>query len=123
MNKKSSQGLNQFDLHLGIEPTAYPNRNFVGTWRLQRGLGHLENVLMMNVGSLPRESRNSLTIQQGFSYSVGLSQNVKLKSHFEMALPAKGLDVGLIIGHEQTEYRTDSVFVGRYAPGNIHDDQ
>ncbi|XP_057368025.1 uncharacterized protein LOC130689027 [Daphnia carinata] len=117
MNKKSSQGLNQYDIHLGIEPTAYPNRNFVGTWRLQRGLGHLENVLMMNVGSLPRESRNSLTIQQGFSYSVGLSQNIKLKSHFEMALPAKGLDVALIIGHEQTEYRTDSVFVGRYAPG------
>lgn len=119
MNKESSQGLRQFDVHLGVEPTAYPNRNFVGTWRLKRAVGHLENVLMMNIGSMPRDSRNSLTIQQGISYSVGLSQNLKLKSHFEMNLPAKGLDVGLIIGHEQNDYRTDSLFIGRYAPGNF----
>jgi hypothetical protein len=73
----------------------------------------------MNIGPMPRDNRNSLTIHQGFSYSVGLSQNLKLKSHFEMTLPAKGLYVGLIIGHEQTDYKTDSLFIGRYAPGSI----
>jgi hypothetical protein len=119
MNKESAHGLRQLDVHLGVEPSAYPNRNFVGNWRLQQGLGHFENVLMMNIGPMPRDSRNSLTIHQGFSYSVGLSQNLKLKSHFEMTLPAKGLDLGLIIGHEQTDFKTDSLFIGRYAPSKI----
>ncbi len=73
----------------------------------------------MNVGAMPRNIQNSLTIHQGFTYSVGLSpQNLKLRTHFEMTLPAKALDVGLVIGHEQTDYRTDTLFIGRYAPGS-----
>lgn len=113
--------MSQYDVQLEVVPTAYPQRNFVGTWRLQRRLGHFENVVTMNIGPVPRDNRNSLTIHQGLSYSVGLSpQNLKLKSHFEMTLPAKGLDVAFIIGHEQTDYKTDSLLVGRYGPGIIY---
>lgn len=118
MNKETAQGLHQYDLHLGVDPTAHPQRNFVAKWRLQRSQGHLDNVLTMNIG--PRDIRNSLTIHQGFTYAIGTSpQNLKFRSHFEMKLPAKTLDVGLIVGHEQTDYKTDTHFVGRYAPGKI----
>lgn len=119
VNKENSPALRQYDIHLEVVPTAHPQRNFVGTWRLQRGLGHLDNVLTMNIGPMPRDNRNSLTIHQGLSYRVGLSpQNLKFKSHFDMTLPAKGLDVALVVGYEQTDYKTDSLFIGRYAPGN-----
>lgn len=115
-----AQGLHQLDFQLGVEPSAHPNRNFFGAWRLQHGSGHLQNTLTLNIGPLPRDNRNTLTIQQGFSYAFRRpSESLKFRSHFQMTLPAKNLDIGLVIGHEQSDYKTDSLFIGKYAPGKL----
>ena len=114
LNNGSVQGLRQYDVHLGIDPSAYPNRNFVGTWRLQQGQGLLENYLTLNSGS--RDTKNTLTINQGLSYSTG-GPRQHFKSRFEMSLPAKDLDLAFNVGHEQTDYKTDTVLLGRYATG------
>ena len=117
MHNGTTQGLRQFDVHLGIEPSAYPDRNFVGTWRFQQGQSHLDNHITLNTGPWPKDNRNTLTISQGFVYSANSIQNFKLKSRFEATLPAKDLDLGLIVGYEQTDYKSDALFIGRYAPG------
>lgn len=119
LNNGTTQGSRQYDVLLGVEPSAYPNRNFVGTWRFQQGHGHLDNQLTIKTGPWQRDGQNTLTINQGFSYSSsGSPQNLlKLRSRLEVTLPAKGVDLALIIGHDQTDYKTDTAFTARYATG------
>ena len=107
--------MRQFDVHFGVQPTAFPNRNFVGTWRLQQRSSHLENQWTFNTGLAPRDSRNTLTITQSLNYLTGSLQ--RLRSRFEVTLPVKNIDLAVILGHEQTDYKSDSLFVGRYATG------
>ena len=98
-----------------MQPSAFPNRNFVGTWRLQQGQGHLENQWTINTGLTPRDSRNTLTITQSLNYLTGPLQ--RLRSRFEVTLPVKNIDLAVILGHEQTDYKSDTLFIGRYATG------
>jgi hypothetical protein len=107
--------LRQFDVHFGVQPSAFPSRNFVGTWRLQQGLGQLENQWTFNTGAAPRDSRNTFTITQSLNYLTGSLQ--RLRSRFEVTLPVKNIDLAVILGHEQTDYKSDTHFVGRYATG------
>ena len=121
MNKEASSTIRLYDVHLEVKPSAYPNRNFVGTWRLQHGSTHFENILSMNIGPALRDNRNSLTIQQGFRYATGSNlHGLKFKSNLEMTLPAKELDIGFVISHEQSDSKTDTLVVGRYASGNLN---
>lgn len=119
MNNGSSQNLRQHDVQLTVEPSAYPNRNFMGSWRIEQGADHVGNVLTFHSGSAPRTLENALTIRQKFAYAAGpAQQDVKFKNQIEVSLPARNIDFAFVVGHEQTDFATDTLFVARYAPGN-----
>lgn len=118
VNNGSSQILRKYDVHLIVEPLANPLRTFMGSWRFEKGLEHVQNILTINTRVATRTLENSLTIKQKFAYAVGpAQQDLKFRNQLEISLPVRNIDFAFVIGHEQSDYMTDTLFVGRYAPG------
>lgn len=107
--------LRQWDVHLGVEWSASPDSNFVGTWKMKQSRGQLDNVATFNRGATSRDSHYTLTLAQSFIFQISPEIH-RLRNRMHVTLPSRGIDLEFAINHLHSNFIMDSFFLARYAP-------
>lgn len=107
--------LRQLDVHVGVEWSASPDSNFVATWKMKQGQGHLDNIATFNRGTTSRDSHYMLTVAHSFKYDVSLG-SLRLHNRMHMTLPARGVDFEVMMNHLHSNFVMDNFLLARYAP-------
>ena len=111
----SEEELRQWDVHLGVEWSASPDTNFIGTWKMKQGQGRLDNMATFNRGATSRDSHYTLTLAQSFNYDMSI-ENHRLHNRLHVSLPAKGVDLELAVDYLHSNFVMDTFFLARLAP-------
>ena len=109
-----SEEVRQWDVHVGVDWSAYADSNFVGSWRMRQSRGHLENQATFNRGATSRDSHYMLSVDQVFDYDVSV-ERANVYSRMHVTLPARAIDVKLVVAHQRSNFKLDTFLLARYA--------